>query len=344
MSNPETNNRDRLALPDALAISPNTAFVQLELDTGIPDVLNMAYRLGLRNTLEHNVYGAEPTKADPSQMMVFQNRASFTLGTAALSPLELANVMATLGSGGVWCPPTPILSVTDRYGKQIPFQQPPCEQVVPAGLANTELNGLSHDTVPGEGTSYQPAQAANWTLPLAGKTGTTQQAESLAFVGLTGNLAASSIFFADGSRPANICGDSNTPYISSSCAGGFGGPIAAPTYFQAFQQIYANQTPPGIPGPDPAYMDAGDRGPTVPFVMRMRQTAAVDALRAAGYHATILPYNSTQPKGTVMAQTPQGNQVPTGQAITLWVSTGAQPAPQASSAPPSVAPGATSGG
>jgi membrane peptidoglycan carboxypeptidase len=345
VSNPETNNRDPLALPDALAISPNTAFVNLELQTGIPNVLNMAYRLGLRNTLENNQYGKPPTKANISQMQLFQNRASFTLGGGiTLSPLELANVMATLGSGGVWCPPTPILSVTDRYGKTIPFQQQPCERVVPTSLANTELNGLSHDTVPGEGTSYVPAQQTNWNLPLAGKTGTTEFAESLAFVGLTGNLAASSIFFADGSHPEKICDDTGQPYISAGCAGGFGGPVAAPTYFQAFEQIYANQNPPGIPDPDPAYMDSGDKGPTVPFVMNQQQDAAVNALQAAGYKATIVPFNSKEPKGEVIGQTPQGNQVPTSTPITLYVSTGNLPAPQGSAAPPSVAPGAINGG
>jgi membrane peptidoglycan carboxypeptidase len=331
----------QLSMPDALAISPNTLFVGLELDTGIPNVLDMAYRLGLRNTLDNNTFGRTPTKNYPSQMQYFQNKASFTLGTAALSPLELANVMTTLASGGVWCPPTPILSVTDRYGKTIPFQQQPCERIVPPALANTELNGLSHDAV-SPGTSASPAAATGWTLPLAGKTGTTQEAKSLAFVGYSGGYAASSIFFTDSNRPQNIC-DSNLqhPFTSPSCSGGFGGPVAAPTFFLAFEQILAGKNVPPMPAADAAYLNPGEKGPTVPFVMNTQESKAVQALQAKGYHAKIVPFNSKQPQGTVVGQTPQGNQVPTSTPITLWVSTGTLPPPQVSSAPPSIAPGAT---
>jgi membrane peptidoglycan carboxypeptidase len=343
VSNPEVNNVDPLALPDALAISPNTAFVNLENQVGLPNVLNMAYRLGLRDSLSNDPFGRPVTNPANSQMSYFQIRPSFTLGTAALSPLELANVMATLGSGGVWCPPTPILSVTDRYGKNVPFQQQPCEQVVPQGLANTELNGLSHDTV-GPGTSTSPAQQTNWTLPISAKTGTTQFAESLAFVGYAGGLAASSIFFNDGSHPQQICDNTGQPYISPSCTGGFGGPVAAPTFFLAFEQFLANQPVVQIPGPDPAYMDPGDKGPTVPYVMNQQVNNAVGQLQQAGYKANVVQFNSKQPKGTVIGQTPQGNQVPTSQPITLYVSTGTLPPPQTSSAPPLLAPGSTSGG
>jgi membrane peptidoglycan carboxypeptidase len=343
------NAAAQLPLSQALAISPNTYFVGLELKTGIPTVLNMAYRLGLRNTLENNSFGQPP---DPkasnegvklSQLQSFQDKASWTLGDAALSPLELANMVATLGAGGVWCPPTPILSVTDRYGKNVPFQQQPCERVVAPGLANTELNGLSHDTV-APGTSVVPAQQTGWTLPLAGKTGTTQESESLAFVGLTGGYAASSIFFADGSHPEQICDSSGTPRISSGCAQGFGGPISAPTFFKAFEKILAGKPVVQMPAPNAAYLATGARGPTVPFVMLRQSSAAISALQHAGYRAIVVPFNSTQPKGEVVGQTPQGNQVPTSQPVTLYVSTGSLPPPQDSAAPPSIAPGAISGG
>lgn len=336
----------QLPLPAALAISPNTYFVNLELKTGIPTVLDMAYRLGLRHTMLSNAYGQPPDPESDSslvretQLKSFQNKASFTLGDVALSPLELANMMATLGSSGVWCPPTPIISVTDRYGKDVPFQEQPCERVVAPGLAKTELNGLSHDTV-SPGTSVVPAQQTGWTLPLAGKTGTTQESESLAFVGLTGGYAASSIFFADGAHPEQICDSTGTPHISAGCSQGFGGPVAAPTFFKSFEKILAGEHVPPMPPPDPAYMDAGNRGPTVPFVMLRSRDSAVAALRRAGYQATIVPFNSTEPKGKVVGQTPQGNQVPKGTAIKLYVSTGTLPPPQGSTPPSTLAPGAT---
>ena len=36
-----------------------------------------------------------------------------------VSPLELANVGATVASDGVWCPPTPINNIVDRDGKVV---------------------------------------------------------------------------------------------------------------------------------------------------------------------------------------------------------------------------------
>jgi membrane peptidoglycan carboxypeptidase len=355
VKNAEAVNIDPLPLPQALAISPNTLFVNVELQTGMSNVLNMAYRLGLRHSLLDNTSASDPNSpankaaggdAAKSQMQSFLVSPSFTLGTAALSPLEEANVIATLGSGGVWCPPTPILSVSDRYGKPVTVDQQPCEQVVPAALANTLLNGLSHDTV-GPGTSTAPAAAAHWTRPIAGKTGTTELNKSLAFVGLTDGYAASSIVFADGSRPAKIC-FATPPHLDGSggrCgSNGFGGPVAAPTFFNAFNQILANTPDVPIPGPDPGYMDPGSRGPTVPYVVGATGDNATNALKAAGYQVTVVPFNSAAPAGSVIGQTPQGNQVPPGTAITLYVSTGSLPPPQGSAPPPSIAPGAINGG
>jgi membrane peptidoglycan carboxypeptidase len=110
---------DPITLADALATSPNVAFVGLEQRVGVPAVLDMARRLGLRRTLAANAAGGSPVtdRADPRaddprynqpQAEYFHDLLSFTLGTSPVSPLELANVSATLMSGGVWCPPDPI--------------------------------------------------------------------------------------------------------------------------------------------------------------------------------------------------------------------------------------------
>ena len=52
--------------------------------------------------------------------VVAQKIASFTLGVSPVSPLELANVGATLDSDGLWCPPTPVDAITDRNGNRSP--------------------------------------------------------------------------------------------------------------------------------------------------------------------------------------------------------------------------------
>ena len=336
VSNDDATNPDPIPLREALAISPNTAFVGLELKTGMNNVLEMAYRLGLRNSMLANIYGTDPTDPDnkaagkayaESQLSYFQNAPSFTLGTAAVSPMELANVGATIASGGDWCQPNPVISVTDRDGRQVAFQRPPCEQVVSPALANTLMNGMSEDTT--VGTSASAAKAANWTRPTAGKTGTTQQNKSVAFLGMVDGYAASSIIYADGSAPAVIC-NSDPPHLTpsgTSCAGGFGGTVAAPTFFDAFNQILAGQPDVPLPNADAGYLSTVNHGATVPFVMWQQGDAAKAAVQQAGYRVETKELASTQPTGTVVGETPQGNQR-AGATVTLYLSTGSAPAPR----------------
>ncbi|WP_200862768.1 transglycosylase domain-containing protein [Amycolatopsis orientalis] len=264
VSNDGTNYPNPISLATGLATSPNVAFVGLEAQVGMPAVLDMARKLGLRNTMATNDAGSKPI-TDPSdprsknpqynepQSQYFQNLLSFTLGNSPVSPLEMANVSATLMSGGMWCPPNPILSVTDRHGQPVPLHQQACEQVIPPGVANTLEAGLSQDTT--IGTSAAAARSAGWTHPDIGKTGTTQQSESVAFVGGVDHYAVSSMVFADGPRPQEIC-PGNPVHLGDCGHGAFGGTVAAPPYFAAMNQLLAGEPDVPIPPPDPAYLDA----------------------------------------------------------------------------------------
>jgi membrane peptidoglycan carboxypeptidase len=221
------NYPDPISLADGLATSPNTAFVGLELSAGLSSVLRMASALGLRATLRSTVSG-QP------QAQYFQDKPSFTLGDSPVSPLELANVSATLMSHGVWCSPDPILTVTDRAGHAVPVPTQPCQQVLPPDVADTLMTGLSQDTT--IGTSAAAAREAHWNRPGIGKTGTTQTSQSVAFVGGTDRYAVSSLVFADGPQPGQLC--PGTPVHLGNCGhGAFGGTVAAPPYFHAMQAI-----------------------------------------------------------------------------------------------------------
>jgi membrane peptidoglycan carboxypeptidase len=253
---------DPITLATGLATSPNTAFVGLETKVGLPAVVGMASKLGLRNTLQTNDAGTAPVTdaANPlsrdaqynqPQERYFQDKPSFTLGNSPVSPLELANVSATLMSHGVWCPPNPILSVTDRFGHAVPVTTQPCEQAVPAGLADTLMAGLSRDTI--DGTTAASARAAAWTRPGIGKTGTTQTSQSVAFVGGANTYAGSSLVFADGREPGELC--PGPPVHIGNCGhGAFGGTAAAPPYFRAMKAILAGQPDQEVPQPDPRYL------------------------------------------------------------------------------------------
>ena len=256
------NYADPISLQSALATSPNVAFVNLESKVGTPAVVRMAERLGLRQTMRTNAAGGTPI-TDPGnplakrpqynepQSKYYQGLLSFTLGVSPVSTLEMANVAATLMDGGKWCPPSPVVGVTDRYGRRISVAQQPCEQAISTGLADTLLAGLSKDTT--AGTSAAAASAARWTRPDIGKTGTTNDSESVAFVGGVNGYGASSMLFADGRHPRTLC--PGPPVHLGDCGhGAFGGTVAAPPYFKAMTKILAGQPNQPIPGPDPAYV------------------------------------------------------------------------------------------
>ncbi|WP_137814777.1 penicillin-binding protein [Gandjariella thermophila] len=317
-----------ISLQQALATSPNVAFTDLELRAGLPSVLEMASRLGLRHTMRSNMFGQNPgpapkgatnTAAYTEPQSVYNlNNIVFTLGFSPFSPLELANVAATVADHGRWCPPNPILSMTDRDGRPVPLPESPCEQVVAPALADALMHGLSDD-ITGAGTSAAAASAAGWKRPTAAKTGTTENNESVAFLGITDGYAAVSAVYADGDHPGTICA-TNPPVIGAGCAGAFGGIIAAPTFFEAFNEILKGQPDLPIPAPDPSYLEAANHGPIVPYTVGRPVGQAEDALTRAGYPVHVQRVRSDRAVGTVAGQTPQGN-VPRGQPVTLYVST-----------------------
>jgi membrane peptidoglycan carboxypeptidase len=331
VSNDATHYPDPISLQDALATSPNVAFVGLESRTGLPKVIQMAQRLGLRDSLASSAAGgtpvtdpADPRSKDPRydepQSAYFQNLLSFTLGVSPVSTLEMANVSATIESDGVWCPPDPIQSVTDRDGRPVSVPQQACEQVVSPGLAHTLAAGLSQDSI--SGTSAAAARDAGWTRPDIGKTGTTNSSESVAFLGGVGGptgYSASSMVFADGTHPQELC--PGPPVHLGDCGrGAFGGTVAAPPYFATMSTLLGDAPTAPVPGPDPGYRQPGTH-PVVPYTVGTPVAAAEAALQQAGYPSTTQRLASAVPAGQVVGQSPQGNVTP-GTTVTLQVSSG----------------------
>ncbi|MEV6240764.1 transglycosylase domain-containing protein [Lentzea sp. NPDC051838] len=241
---------DKMSLTQALATSPNTGFVILQEKAGLNKVVDMAYRLGMRDTLSGVNRGGEPLKQDgsngPSQgdWTKQANAGSYTLGPGATSVLELANVAATIVSGGTWCPPTPVEKVIDRYGKEIPLKEKPCEQAVTPDLAYSLAQGLSRDVVsPGTAAGAVPP---GWNRQMIGKTGTTEEHKSVAFMAATMQYAGAVMTYADGNNPEVICA-SPIRLCPGSSAGVYGGQVAAPTWFGAMKVIHEGTDPVPLP-------------------------------------------------------------------------------------------------
>ena len=91
------NNADETAgtmnLIDATANSVNTIFAQLVTQVGPPAVVRMAHRLGIQSNL--------------------QTVCSITLGTQAVSPLEMATAYSTLADRGIRNDPRAVESVRE---------------------------------------------------------------------------------------------------------------------------------------------------------------------------------------------------------------------------------------
>ncbi len=318
------NYRSPMNVTDALAQSPNTAFANLIAQVGVPRAVDMAVRLGLRSYAEPGTARAYDPKSNESlaDYLERQNLGSFTLGPIEINALELSNVAATLASGGMWCPPSPIDKIIDRTGREVALQTPACEQAVPVGLANTLANALSKDAV--SGTAAAAAGSVGWGLPMSGKTGTTESHRSSGFLGFTNQYAAANYVFDDSPTPTGLC---SYPLRKCSYGNLYGGKEPAQTWFQAMKPIANDFGPVSLPPTDPRYVNGGPGG-EVPSVVGLGLDAARKRIQDAGFRVAgqPTPVNSYSAVGAVVGTTPKGKTIP-GSIITINTSNGVAPAP-----------------
>jgi len=104
---------------------------------------------------------------------------SIALGSNVVTPLENTNAAATLAAGGLVAPPQFIEAID---GKRMPA--PAGEQVLRPEVAYVVTDMMR--SVVNEGTAYL---AASLKIPIAGKTGTSNDAKDTWFVGLTPDYA-----------------------------------------------------------------------------------------------------------------------------------------------------------
>lgn len=251
VQNAEGVNPGPRTLQEALKTSPNTGFVKLQEQVGLNNVVDMSIRLGMRRSmLNVDEWGGSVSDGEPNQAEVVKNnnRGAFTLGYTPTSVLELSNTSATILSGGTWCPPSPIESVSDRHGNPIPIEEKGCEQAVPQRVADQLAQGMSQDNAPG-GTAHQAAKDAGWNRPMIGKTGTTQQHQSAAFLAGTPQMAGAVLTYSDGDNPQEICdsGGDAPPFL---CGDGniYGGKVPARTWFDAMKVVHEGKPVVPLPG------------------------------------------------------------------------------------------------
>ncbi|MFD8598374.1 transglycosylase domain-containing protein [Kitasatospora sp. NPDC059646] len=156
----------------AMQKSVNTYFVQLEQQTGLCPMKQMADKLGV-GTLANG--------------KALQEVPSMVLGTQEVSPLQMASVYASFAARGVYCSPVALTSVIGTDGKKLDVPKANCNQAMSQSTAdgvNTLLLGV---TEKGTGSSL----GLDDGRPIAGKTGTTDERYAAWFTGYTPELATS---------------------------------------------------------------------------------------------------------------------------------------------------------
>jgi membrane peptidoglycan carboxypeptidase len=246
-----------LDLRGALVRSSNTYFVALEDALGsVEKPVRMAEAMGM--TFDR------PNQTSAEQY-IDGNMGSFTLGSNATSPLELATAYSTLAGNGTKCDPIPVTGILDRDGKPLTDEngQPIVKndnctpEAIPPGVATTLNQILIGDVSSPEGTGTRAAVAGH---EIAGKTGTSQKNWSAAFVGYTPQYAAS-VMVLNPKANENV--------------GGFGGNKPATIWHDAMAPILEGQPAVPFPPADPAVV-AGtrDSGAAAPPADRTTSTPA----------------------------------------------------------------------
>ena len=161
----------------------------------------------------------------------------------------------------------------------MPLTEAPCEQAVDPALANTLLAGLSKDDT--MGTAAGAARQVGWTRPMAGKTGTTQEHKSAAFIGIVPQMSGAVITFDNSNAPKPLCDGAGSPFP---CREGniFGGKTPAETWFGTMVPLLADQPVLPLPGADPRFVEGGAES-KVPNVVGDDENDARDLLKKAGW-------------------------------------------------------------
>ena len=168
VNNVAGTNAGMMTVRETTKQSINTGFTEMLRDLDVCEVTKLAASMGI-------------TKADGSQL---DPDPSIALGSTPVPPLSMANAYATFASGGKYCKPIAIDQILDASGTSMAVPSADCTQVMDQGAADETAKTLRATSEPG-GT----ANDAVFGRPIAGKTGTTDEAENTWFVGFTPQLS-----------------------------------------------------------------------------------------------------------------------------------------------------------
>ena len=197
-----------ITMREALAKSRNVVAVQIAERVGMDTIVQWARRFGID----------APVAPYPAS----------AIGASALQPLDLVGAYTVFANLGAHVDPRFIYRIEDRTGNAV-FTNPaaPPRQVIDPKVAFIVRDMMREVVDRGTATSvrrYLPA-----SIPVAGKTGTTNDNTDVWFVGMTPEVVAGVWLGFD--RPKTIT------------AGAAGGTLAAPIFGKMMAEYYASRSP-----------------------------------------------------------------------------------------------------
>ncbi|HMI42813.1 MAG TPA: PBP1A family penicillin-binding protein, partial [Gemmatimonadaceae bacterium] len=193
-----------ISLRDALAMSRNVVAVQLGMKLGMDSIANLAHRMGL-----NSVIAPYPSSA---------------IGASVVQPLDLVAVYTTFANLGTPVEPRFIYRVEDKNGKVVLSRE--VRALAPAldQRVTYVVRDMMRDVVE-RGTASSIRRYLPVSIPVAGKTGTTNDNSDVWFIGLTPDVVAGVWLGFD--KPISIA------------PGAGGGSLAAPVFGKMLARYYA---------------------------------------------------------------------------------------------------------
>ncbi|MGB0788150.1 MAG: penicillin-binding protein 1A [Marinirhabdus sp.] len=215
-----------LTLKEALGHSVNTVTARLIDRVGPRPVIELVKKMGV------------DTQNIPES-------PSIALGTPDISLYEMVGAYSTFANGGVYIKPNLISRIEDKHGTVLYQNTPETKDVISAETAYVTIKLLQGVTEAGSGNRLRGTWRANqriykkmitgypynFTNPIAGKTGTTQNNSDGWFMGMVPNLATG-VWVGGEDRATHFRG---TAY-------GQGASVALPIWGIFMQKCYADET------------------------------------------------------------------------------------------------------
>ena len=223
VNNVAGTNAGNMSVRDATKQSINVGFTEMLRQLDVCDVTQFAASIGV-------------SKADGSQL---DPDPSLALGAKPVPPLSMANAYATFASGGKYCKPVAIDSILDASGTSMAVPSADCTQAMDQNVADQTAITLQATSEP-NGT----AKDAGIGRAIAGKTGTTDEAENAWFVGFTPQLSTA-VWIGDAK-------ESNKSLAGRTIGGKYfermyGSDLAVPMWRDYMSQALANEPAVQIP-------------------------------------------------------------------------------------------------